>query len=231
MNSEQKYHVLIRDRELFSRAGRELLRDPRSLIAEGVLYKKGRRGHAARVTLDGKDYFLKQYYSRGGIYRFVDLFRGSRGINAWRINIRMLEAGLAVPRPLVYAEERRWGIWQNGFLLMEFVDGAGDFRHVWARSGYEQRMALACKAGAAIAALHKNRFVHGDLKWYNILCQGEGEHDRLVFSDLDGARCSMICHQRASAVDVTRFLADFAEVEDGEAGRQRFLDAYRATLR
>lgn len=230
MNNEQKYHVLLRDRELFSKVGRELLSDPHGLIAKGVLYKKGRRGHAARVTLDGRDYFLKQYYARGGIYRIIDLFRCSRGASAWRINIRMLEAGLAVPRPLVYIEERRWGFWQNGFLLMEFVEGATDFRKVWAGSELAQRMELAGKAGAAIAGLHKNRFVHGDLKWYNILCKGQGESLLLVFSDLDGARRSIFGHGRAAAGDAARFLADFAEVEDGDEGRQRFLMAYRAAL-
>lgn len=230
MRRESNYHLLIRDRPLFSRVGRELLRDPNRLLAAGVLYKIGRRGHSAKVTLGGRDYFLKRYYSRGGIYRLIDLFRGSRGVNAWRVSIRMFEGGIAVPEPLVYFEDRRWGFWRDGYLLMEFVEGAADFRKVWTGSERPLRMELAGKAGAAIGGLHKKRFVHGDLKWYNILCKGEGESLFLVFSDLDGARRSIFGHRRAVAGDVARFLADFAEVEDGDEGRQRFLTAYRAAL-
>ncbi len=226
MNVRPRYHVLAHDRELFSRIGNNLLHDPQALVSAGVMYKKGRRGHSARVELEGKAYFLKQYYSRGGIYRLIDLFRGSRGRKAWRVTLRMLEAGLAVPRPLIYAEERQCGIWRNGYLLMEFVDGARDFRNLWEESDFERRMQMAGKAGAAIAELHKNRFVHGDLKWYNILCLDSG--DALVFSDLDGARRPYVCPRRALRADLARFLADFDEVADGEEGRNRFLTAYRS---
>lgn len=227
MNDHARYHVLAHDRELFSRIGNDLLQDPQALLDAGVMYKKGRRGHSARVELEGKSYFLKQYYSRGGIYRLIDLFRGSRGRKAWRITLRMLEAGLAVPRPLIYAEERRCGIWRNGYLLMEFVDGAKDFRNRWDDSDFKRRMRMADNAGAAIAALHKNRFVHGDLKWYNILYFDSEE--KLIFSDLDGARRPYVYPRRALRADLARFLADFDEVVDGEEGRSRFLAAYRAT--
>ena len=226
MNDRSRYHVLAHDRDLFSRIGNDLLRDPQALLSAGIMYKKGRRGHSARVELDGTSYFLKQYYSRGGIYRLIDLFRGSRGRRAWHVTLRMLEAGLAVPRPLLYAEERLSGIWRNGYLLMEFVEGARDFRNLWDGSDFEQRMRMAGNAGSAIAALHKNRFVHGDLKWYNILCLESG--NELIFSDLDGARRPYVCLRRALRTDLTRFLADFDEVADGFEGRSRFLAAYRA---
>ena len=227
MNDRPRYHVLARDRELLSRVGADLVRDPQALLAAGVLYKIGRRGHSARVTLDGREYFLKQYYSRGGVYRFIDLFRWSRGLKAWHITLRMLDAGLAVPQPLIYAEERQGGIWRNGYLLMEFVEGAQDFRQAWDQSDTGRRMLLARTAGAAIAGLHKNRFVHGDLKWYNILCREGDDGPRLVFSDLDGARSPLCARRRAAAADTARFLADFAEVEDGAPGREQFLQAYR----
>lgn len=226
MYDRSRYHVLAHDRELFSRIGADLLHDPQGLLDGGVMYKKGRRGHSAKVELEGKYYFLKQYYSRGGIYRLIDLFRGSRGCKAWHVTLHMLEAGLAVPRPLIYAEERRYGIWRNGYLLMEFIDGARDFRNLWDDSAFERRMRMAGNAGSAIAALHKNRFVHGDLKWYNILCLDSAE--KLVFSDLDGARRPHVCLRRALCADLARFLADFDEVADGQEGRSRFLSAYQA---
>jgi tRNA A-37 threonylcarbamoyl transferase component Bud32 len=213
---------------LLARIGSALLRDPGELLAAGVMYKKGRRGHSARVVLDGHPYFLKQYYSRGGIYRFIDLFRGSRGLKAWHVALRMLEAGLAIPQPLIYAEERQYGVWQNGYLLMDFVEGATDFRNLWEDSDFERRMLMAGRAGTAIAILHKNRFVHGDLKWYNILCVGDSLE--LVFADLDGARRTTLCRRRAAASDLARFLADFGEVADGGEGRRVFLAAYWADL-
>ena len=226
-----RYYLQARDRELLARVEKELLADPQALLSAGVLYKIGRRGHSAKVTLAGREYFLKQYYSRGGIYRFIDLFRGSRGLKAWRVTLLMLDAGLAVPRPLIYAEERQGGIWQNGYLLMEFVEGAEDFRQAWNRSDHDRRMTLARSAGVAVAGLHKNRFVHGDLKWYNILCLDGNEEPHLVFSDLDGARFLRFGHCRAAVADTARFLADFAEVEDGRLGHEQFMQSYRAAWR
>ncbi len=226
MSERSRYHILARDQELFVRIGDELLRDPQALLDNGVMYKKGRRGHSARVDLGGHAYFLKKYYSRGGIYRFIDLFRGSRGRKAWHITIRMLDGGMAVPHPRIYAEERQCGIWQNGYLLMDFVEGAKDFRNRWEESDFDQRMLMARKAGESIAGLHKNGFVHGDLKWYNILCRGNGSD--LIFSDLDGARRPLLCRKHACRADLARFLADFTEVADGGEGRRRFLVAYEA---
>lgn len=216
------------DAELFRQVGEELKADPDGLLAAGVLYKRGSRGHSAMVRLAGNSFFLKKYYAKGGIHRLVDLFRRSRGLKAWHVNVQLFEAGVAVPRPLIYLEERRYGLWANGYLLMEFIDGLGDLRKVWQGATAAERDLLVHRVADEIARIHGNLFIHGDLKWYNILCRRSLRGYDVVLSDLDGARRAGPLSRSAMAKDLERFLADFDEVEDGQHGRALFLRLYRA---
>ncbi|WP_303721356.1 lipopolysaccharide kinase InaA family protein [Malonomonas rubra] len=196
-------------------------------MEQGVMCKNGSRGYAARITLSGRSFFLKQYYLKSGVYRFVDFFRGSRGERTWKINIRMFEAGVVVPKPIAYLEEKRLGFWYNGYLLTEYIEGEGDLRNAWLQGDFLRRKELISCAGELIAGLHRNGFVHGDLKWNNILSSQVNGRLMLVLSDLDGAcRCRFIC-RRGVADDLARFMADFVAVGAEPEFSQRFLTAYR----
>lgn len=223
-------HLHIYDQKVYETVRDELLSRPRQLLEQGVLCKNGSRGYAAQVTLAGRPFFLKQYYAKHGIYRLVDYIRGSRGWRTWRTNIRMYEAGVVVPRPLVYLEERTWGVWHNGYLLSEFVEGPGDLRSVWMSSDYPGRRGLIESAGALIAGLHRRGFIHGDLKWNNILCARRENGIFLVLSDLDGAsRCRTLRSRRMSA-DLDRFFSDLLVLSPGEEHKELFVSAYNTAL-
>lgn len=230
MNSTKGYKVLVYDENVYQSVHQDLLSGPDELLDAGVLYKIGRRGHSAKISLSGHDYFLKKYYAKPGIYRLVDLFRGSRGINAWRVNIRLIEEGVPVPKPLVFFQESCCGIWQNGYILMEFIDGLGDLRKVWGESSRVHRDELTVKLAGVIGALHGHHFIHGDLKWYNILCVRDGSGMQVVLSDLDGAKKIRFSKRRAIQRDLDRLLADFSEVEDGARCRELFLKHYAEYL-
>lgn len=224
-------HTYTYDHAVYAAVGDELLGGPRHLLEQGVLCKNGSRGYAARVTLAGQPFFLKQYYAKAGIYRLVDFFRGSRGWRTWKTSICMYESGVVVPKPLTYLEERKWGVWRNGYLLSEFVAGEGDLHNVWLVSDSQRRRELVQSAGRLIAGLHRRGFVHGDLKWNNILCSEAENGKVLVLSDLDGTRRCRVFRKRRMAADVDRFLADFISVGAEEDYKQRFMAAYKAAIK
>jgi len=208
----------------------QITNQPDALMDAGTLYKKGSKGYSAMVAIDQSRYFLKKYYEPDPLKRYIDLFRGGRGKRAWQVHLRAHAAGLPVPEPYLYFERDHGRARRDGYLLMAFIDGSLDLEKVWRQADAPLRHALLGAAGAAIGAVHRGGFCHGDLKWYNILCRADAQSPGVVLSDLDSMQQVPRCFRSRYTKDLDRFVADLDRFDADGGCHDLFWDGYRRVL-
>src|SRR5437870_3289473 len=77
---------------------------------------------------------------------------------------------LLPPRPLALMHRRQNGLWQDGYLLMEKIDGAKDLHAYLAESPTPREKRLRIEQVARLVhELHKRQLSHRDLKAANVL--------------------------------------------------------------
>lgn len=208
-----------------------LLPDPDRILAAGKELQSPWRGEATdkvRVEIDGHAYFLKRYNCTGPLYPLKNVFRPSRALRSWQAVKRFVECGVPTPVPLLCLEERRWRLLGRSYLLFPFVAAeAGSFLDLWSRlDGDAQRLCLD-RLAQLLGRMHRQRLMHGDLNWRNILASREGEGFRFWLVDLDGSRqVARLAPNRAER-DLSHFLRDLQRSGAPPELRTAFLDQWR----
>ncbi|MDE6361104.1 MAG: lipopolysaccharide kinase InaA family protein [Muribaculaceae bacterium] len=81
------------------------------------------RNKVELVSIQGTQAVVKIYKKTnlitGLIYTF---FRKSKARRAYEHALELLSRGISTPFPIAYFEERRWGIFRNGYFVSEYVD-------------------------------------------------------------------------------------------------------------
>lgn len=81
------------------------------------------RNKVELVSIQGTQAVVKIYKKTnlitGLIYTF---FRKSKARRAYEHALELLSRGISTPSPIAYFEERRWGIFRNGYFVSEYVD-------------------------------------------------------------------------------------------------------------
>lgn len=205
---------------------RALMADPQGALNQGFVCKRGSRGYAVAVRLAGLDCFVKHYRPLGFRYRFLNAFRESRALRAWKVSRHLQALGVAVPRPFFCVEWRRWRLLGDAYLATEFVAGGTDLLTWWENASSAERIPVLAECARVIGTLHARGWCHGDLKWRNLLVKCE-EKVNVVLVDIDAAeRCRWLRKRRVTA-DVARFLRDFQRVSASPAEVDGFLAEWR----
>lgn len=155
---------------------RRILEEPDRFIESAAALKRGR---SSNVAGDNR-FVLKRYNFKKPLNPLKDLLRGSRARLGFRKSYHLELCGIATPRVLAAAEDRVMGFPTRSFLLMEQIPGAMDASR-W--SGDECAGARAL--GQLVGRLHKEGFVHRDLKETNLLFDTQGVPHLI---DLDGLK-------------------------------------------
>lgn len=97
--------------------------DPESLIARGKsLQAKGAR-RTVRVEWNSQRFVLKHYREPTRRHALKQLVQPSRAWKTWQFTHRLVEAGVATPRPAACIE-KRWGLLRlDSFLMYPYVEG------------------------------------------------------------------------------------------------------------
>lgn len=125
-----------------------------------------------KAAISGKNYYVKTYHRSGKKLR---KYVGRSRIRAEWENLRFfLQLGIAIPTTVAFGEVRSWFHFKLGALITEELPDTYDLETIadnnkekfsdtiWLRQVMDK---LVFYTGL----LHKNRFIHGDLKWRNIL--------------------------------------------------------------
>ncbi|APG26637.1 hypothetical protein A7E78_01420 [Syntrophotalea acetylenivorans] len=185
-----------------------LLPDPDQILEQGEIFKDGRTVRAAKIHVNGMDYFLKRYNVKGWKYCVRNAFRRSRSIKTWLSFWEFRLRRLPVPEPLLCLEERRFRLLGRSYILSEFIEGSEKLSKHWPMLDQGKKKSLLVKLGILFGRMHLFGCLHGDLKWDNILLQNTGEKSEVILIDLDGTRVRSHLRDARARRDIERFLRD-----------------------
>jgi len=136
----------------------------------------------------------------------VSPFRLSRGERIWKFYDDIMRNGVFIPEPVFLLEIKNFLFTTKTYLATRWIDGAFSLDHLASERKIPEAADLQLilfKYVDAIADLHNAGFVHGDLKWSNLLCVYNRDHD-IALIDLDAlGKTSSV---RLFARDFARFL-------------------------
>ncbi len=130
-----------------------------------------------RFFRDGRCYYYKTYTELSPIKVLKDLFRGIWNERALRIHLKLVQAGIKVPRIVCTARRGMCGVAISEEAPGEtLLDG-------YKSMPVDQRAGLMGPFGRIVGHLHRNGFSHGDLRWGNVITQGSDSQWEFVFLD------------------------------------------------
>ncbi len=197
LNNEQVTGFAVTDLE--PQLVATLLRDPDALFcrADARVLKDGRSARVVEFPVyhGGKQRWL--VYKRFEVTKRLDpvqaLLRPTPTVRSWLFGHSLRERALPTARPLAYLHRRRWGLAQEGYLLMEKVNATGDVRqalHEMDRQPPTERRRLRRRRieqlAQLIRELHQRGLAHRDLKAANILQRNGADAKEATLSSRDG---------------------------------------------
>lgn len=180
--------------------------DDRMASADARLLKHDRTTTVTSVAT-GNDYWVVKRYNTKNAWHFLRRsLQRSRAINCWDAALRLLEGGVATPRPVGWAEQRLGPLKGRSYYISQYVSGCplSDFLAAQDESGLEVAVA---QIGKIFRKLRAAGLSHGDMKASNFLV-----HRQQVFLlDLDATRRhrSAAGLDRALSRDRQRFLRNW----------------------
>ncbi len=204
--------ILLRD-GYYSSDLLEALAAPDYLIDQASrLYKDSKRTIAGRVEIGGQDFFLKRYNLRGPIHTMRRCLRPSRPVQVANTALHLLNNQVSSPSPVAVIERYRLGIKLETYLLTEFIPSKRVRDLLSSGLTRQERNTIISRVAGLVAAIHKARVVHGDLKANNIIIQEHSEGCRPWIVDLDGARIKWWFSQGDRVEDLGRLLNSFLDM-------------------
>lgn len=133
-------------------------------------------------------------------------FRLSRGERTWNFYDEIRRNNIDVPEPLILIEVKKLLFTTKTYVATRWIKDSIKLDSVASqeetRSFFDLRSIL-CQSVDAIARLHNSGFIHGDLKWSNILVLNS-RTPKIILTDLDALRRSSSVS--AQGKDFARFL-------------------------
>jgi hypothetical protein len=216
----------------------DLLRDFNSieeLIRSVPGYYPRTTSKTYRVTLGGLVLFIKYYQAMQDNFRLSRVTRSKP--RRERNNLRVFrELGVPTLEPVAVGEQRRWGVFQTGYLATLEEPGAVELAGL-AKSTPERfsdrqfYSELAGKLADGVRRLHEHNFFHNDLNWRNVLIRQRSEMEVMIFDSPIGRRWHPPFREHRLIKDLAA-LDQLARVYLSRAQRLRFYHLYsgRATL-
>lgn len=128
-----------------------------------------------RVEIGGRAYYVKRYAGLGK-KPLRRLFATPRVATEWRNLERFAAWGIPTAQVVARGLERRGGRFLRGALITAEIPGTADLVRLAGEGGKSRRWwdGVARRVAAIARAMHARRFVHGDLKWRNLLVDEAG---------------------------------------------------------
>ncbi len=221
-----------------------LVKSPEGLLSKPTttVIKQGRSALVVLVGLSIGGIQTRTAYKRCGsrswLRRIVRGLRTSAAVRNFRLGHRLLNLGIATPRPLIAISPRWLNLLKPSYLATEWIDGALPLdafargANDWARS---RSRAVLCDAarqlGRLIATLHNRGFSHRDLKSANLLARERGGRVEVFLIDLDGASRAYLRLERTRLKNLARLVQATTRMACvTQTLRCRFLQFYLAGL-
>ena len=166
--------------------------------------KRNSRNHSGLLQLaDGSSFYFKRFPHFGLRSRLPDAMRTRRGRANWRLSRHLQRHHVSVAQAEALLESRG-----EDWFLAEALPARRSLAKL-ARVDGELLTPLQAPLAELLAALHAANVTHGDLKWGNILLDGQ---NRLRLVDLDSARHAQPLDRKRADEDVARCLVSALEL-------------------
>jgi tRNA A-37 threonylcarbamoyl transferase component Bud32 len=157
----------------------------------------------------GPGFFVKRYHYPKAMRRLLNLLhrlagRRDRARREYEILRRLERRGLPVVRAVATGQRLRFGALRSCLLITECFENASPLDRLASRriGSFRDRRALIAALARAVAALHREGVVHGQLFWRNVLVrENHGAGYDVRFLDFSPSR-----RQRRSRPDHIRDL-------------------------
>lgn len=159
----------------FSQQLQDLSALQNQLVCQGETINRSSKNEMMRLRLsDSAHIYVKKYHTDGSWLR--RLFGQSRLSNEWRNLNFFRRLGIPTPPILAVGEQRNRWRYRWGILVTLGIENALDLKHLLQHfpERFRHRPWLGTVADQVLTnskKLHDQRFIHGDLKFRNILVQ------------------------------------------------------------
>ncbi len=152
-------------------------------------------------------------------------FRKPPGRTTWESAAALNDLDIPVVKQLLYLEIKQKGFISHTYQVSRWLDGynLGEMARERTRSSEGDLIAILMQASLIIARLHRAGFVHGDLKWSNLL-HVPGWRWEVILTDLDHLRLSD--SPAAMGRDLARFILSVVEFGMPETIEGQLIAAY-----
>jgi len=195
----------------------------------GMQVSAGRLCCAVRVSVEGRNYYVKRYHARGK-HRRKALGR-NRPVCEARNLAYFDRMGVPVPRVLACGSQRVLGLFRRGAIVTEEVPDTTDLRslagsHPELFRNRTWLLQLVDTVADYVRAIHEDGFIHRDLKWRNILVVPDGVPQVFFIDCPSGGHWPPLARERYVAKDLAH-LDRLAPRHMSRTMRLRFLLRYR----
>lgn len=206
-----------------------LLPDPMKRAREGIALREAMSRLTSRVVWEGVGpVLLKVHRTRSLGERLLSLVRRGRARAEWDAARFLTAAGMSVPGPLAFGEQRRAGLLHTSFYAARFLEGMRTVLEALPEQEAGKRVLLHERTALLVRGLHDLGFDHRDLHAGNVMCgPGPGEACRLVITDLHRSSFGGEVGTTARRRGVAQWLYSLRE-ELAAPGRRAWLRTYLA---
>ncbi len=165
-----------------------------------------------------------------GFRKSVSFFRKSPGRSAWELSSTFADMNIPVIEQVLFLEVKRKGFISRTIRASRWLEGCNLGQLARERNEWtENRLAdILVKAVSSIARFHGAGFIHGDLKWSNLL-YAAGRGPEVFLTDLDHVRKSR--SPAARGRDLARFILAVAEFNMPEEVEEKLIGRYLEVCR
>jgi tRNA A-37 threonylcarbamoyl transferase component Bud32 len=195
---------ILANRSLLTEALVKRLQNPASL-ADGTALKNGNSAKVFLLDIGGKKLVAKQYINKDWLRKIRRAFRPSRAARSWYFAHAFAFAGIRVPMPVAWVEQKTGLFVTSAWFICEYDEGK-DLLTSW-HDREPTVEELSC-VHSLFLSLQIIQTSHGDMKATNLLSDGA----RIALIDYDGTKEHRrpSSFQRALAQDKERFLQNWA---------------------
>lgn len=188
--------------------------------------KKDKRIKAGYSVPENQDFpfpvFIKWVKTRNRMEKGARMLIGSRSRRSFKNYLQFEQAGLCVPKPLGFLENKSRG---ESALLTQFFPDSVNLGTLFMRQKIKEE--LCSEIAGTLSEWHLKGGFHGDLKWSNLLITSD---QKCVMIDLDQSRLYSRPSLKKIIRDLVRFYRFGLEMRAEEWVRDQILKKYAENL-
>ena len=205
-----------------------ILPEPDRALDRGeVLAGRGSNCRTVKIDIRGDLYVLKRFDCGEWLHRIKYIPRRSKAVKNWMISLEFIARGIAVPRPILCIEERKFRLLGPSYFLSEYVPNARPLSELWPGLSRADRKESLVNLAAFLGRLHCSGCIHGDTNWRNsLIYNNDMTAKNILLVDLDCSKVFSRPRPKKIYKDIQHFLRDLDRLAKASPKDFRFFLKY-----